>query len=264
MGSIDSLFEESHQMKRLEGKTVIVTGAGSGLGRASAAACSREGADVVIADLNETGGLETLAIIEESGGRAFFRKTDVTRPDEVEEMVEETVRRYGRLDCALNYAGIEGPAFPAGQYPEKQWDDVIRVNLKGTMLCMKFEIDRMLHQGGGVVVNASSGAGLRGLAWQSAYCASKHAIIGLSKTAAIEYAKKGIRINVLCPGFIDTGLTRLVIAKKPHLEEKYKSLIPMGRFGKEGEVAETAVWLCSDAASYVTGHCMVIDGGAGA
>lgn len=251
-------------MERLKGKAVIVTGGGSGLGRASAAACSREGADVGVFDLNEKGGRETVEIIEGSGGRAFFLKTDVTRTEEVERMVDETLARYGRLDCALNYAGIEGPAFLTGRYPEKEWDDVIRVNLKGTMLCMKFEIERMLSGGGGSIVNASSGAGLRGLAWQSAYCASKHAVIGLSKTAAVEYAKKGIRINVVCPGFIDTGLTKLVIAKKPHLEEKYKSLIPMGRFGREEEVAETAVWLCSDAASYITGHCTVIDGGAGA
>jgi NAD(P)-dependent dehydrogenase (short-subunit alcohol dehydrogenase family) len=249
---------------RLQNKVVIVTGGGSGLGRASAAACSKEGAAVAIADLNEAGGLKTLEMIVESGGRAFFRKTDVTGAGEVEELVRETVRRYGRLDCALNYAGVEGPAFLVDQYPEKDWDDVIRINLKGTMLCMKFEIEQMLLQGGGVIVNAASAAGLRGLAWQSAYCASKHAIIGLSKTAAIEYAKKGIRINALCPGFIDTGLTRLVIGKKPHLEEKLKSIVPMGRFGKDDEVAQTAVWLCSDEASYITGHCMVVDGGAGA
>ena len=249
-------------MKQLEGKVVIVTGGGSGLGRASAAACSKEGADVVVADMSEASGLKTVEIIEESGGRAFFRKTDISKADEVREMVRETVRRYGHLDCALNYAGIEGAAFLVDQYPEKDWDDVIRINLKGTMLCMKFEIERMLIEGGGVIVNASSGAGLRGLAWQSAYCASKHAIIGLTKTAAIEYAKKGIRVNALCPGFIDTGLTRIVIGKKPHLEEKLKTLVPMGRFGKDDEVAQTAVWLCSDAASYITGHCMVIDGGA--
>lgn len=253
---------KGEEMERLKGKVVLVTGAGSGLGRASAAAFSREGAEVVVADVNEKGGMETVETIAGSGGRAFFVKTDVTRADEVEEMVEETIRRYGRLDCALNNAGIEGPAFLTGKYPEEDWDAVIGVNLKGTMLCMRFEIERMLAQGGGVIVNTSSGAGLRGLAWQSAYCASKHAVIGLSKTAAVEYAKKGIRVNVLCPGFIDTGLTRLVIAKKPHLEEKLRSIIPMARFGREEEVAEAAVWLCSDASSYVTGHCMVLDGGA--
>jgi NAD(P)-dependent dehydrogenase (short-subunit alcohol dehydrogenase family) len=132
------------------------------------------------------------------------------------------------------------------------------------MLCMKYEIEQMLVQGGGTIVNTSSGAGIRGLVYQSAYSTSKHAIIGLSRTTAIEYAKKGIRVNVICPGFIDTGLTRIVIAKKPHLEEKLKKLIPMGRFGKEEEVAEAATWLLSDASSFITGHALIIDGGASA
>jgi NAD(P)-dependent dehydrogenase (short-subunit alcohol dehydrogenase family) len=251
-------------MERLKGKVVLVTGAGSGIGRASAMAFSQEGADVVIADVNEKGGMETAEMIIGSGGRALFLKTDVSQSDEVKRLVKETVRKYGRLDCAFNNAGIEGPAFLTGQYPEEEWDTVIRVNQKGIQLCMRFEIAQMLAGGGGSIVNTSSVAGLRGLAYQSAYSASKHAIIGLSKTAAVEYAGRGIRVNVLCPGFIDTGLTRLVIGKKPHLEEKYKSIIPMGRFGREEEVAEAAIWLCSDASSFTTGQCLVIDGGASA
>jgi NAD(P)-dependent dehydrogenase (short-subunit alcohol dehydrogenase family) len=259
-----SLKDTGSDMKRLANKVVLVTGGGSGIGRASAVAFSNEGAHVVVADMNETSAAETVDIITRSDGRACFIKTDVSKADEVEDLVKETVRRFGRLTCALNNAGIEGPAFPTGQYPEAEWDAVISINQKGVMLCMRFEIEQMLEQGGGAIVNTSSVAGLRGLSYQSAYCASKHAIIGLSKTAAVEYAKKGIRINVLCPGFIDTGLTKHVIGKKPHLEEKYKSLVPMGRFGTEQEVAEAAVWLCSDASSFITGHSLVLDGGASA
>ena len=251
-------------MDRLKDKVIIVTGGSSGLGRASAIAFSREGADVVVADLNETGATETVRIITESGGRALFVKVDVSRAHDVEVLVKETVGKFGKLNCAFNNAGIEGPAFLTGQYPEDEWDKVINVNQKGVMLCMKYEIEQMLTQGGGTIVNTSSGAGIRGLAYQSAYSTSKHAIIGLSRTTAVEYAKKGIRVNVLCPGFIDTGLTRIVLNKKPELEEKYKKLVPMGRFGREEEVAEAAVWLLSDASSFITGHALIIDGGASA
>ncbi len=251
-------------MDRLANKAIIVTGGSSGLGRASAIAFSREGADVIVADLNETGAAETVQIIAGSGGRAFFVKADVSRANDVEALVKETVSRFGKLNCAFNNAGVEGPAFLTGQYPEDEWDRVININQKGVMLCMKYEIAQMLIQEGGTIVNTSSVAGIRGLAYQSAYSTSKHAIIGLSRTAAAEYAKKGIRVNVLCPGFVDTGLTRIALAKKPHLEEKYKKLIPMGRFGKEEEVAEAAVWLLSDASSFITGHALIVDGGASA
>jgi NAD(P)-dependent dehydrogenase (short-subunit alcohol dehydrogenase family) len=249
-------------MDRLVGKVALVTGGSSGLGRASAMALSREGAAVVVADINEAGAAETVDMITGSGGRGCFVRADVGNSSEVEALVKEAVHRYGRLDCAFNNAGIEGPAYLTGQYPEEEWDRVIRINQKGVMLCMKYELEEMAARGGGSIVNTSSGAGLRGLSYQSAYSTSKHAIIGLSKTAAVEYAKKGIRVNVLCPGFIDTGLTRLVLAKKPDLEEKYKKLVPMGRFGREEEVAEAAVWLLSDASSFITGHSLVIDGGA--
>jgi NAD(P)-dependent dehydrogenase (short-subunit alcohol dehydrogenase family) len=246
-------------------KAVIVTGGGSGLGRASAAAFAREGARVVIADVNDKGAIETVDSIVQHGGEAFFVHTDVSLADQVKRMVEETLRRYGRLDCALNNAGIEGPAFLTGQYPEEDWDRVIRINQKGVMLCMKYEIEQMVAQGGGgSILNTSSVAGIRALAYQSAYSTSKHAIIGLSRTAAVEYARKGVRVNILCPGFIDTGLTRVVLAKEPHLEEKYKRFVPMGRFGKEEEVAAAAVWLLSDVSSFVTGHTLVVDGGASA
>ncbi len=251
-------------MDRLKNKVIIVTGGSSGIGRASARAFSREGADVVVADVNESGALDTVRIITESGGRAFFIKTDVSEAKDVQALVAETINRFGRIDCAFNNAGVEGPAYLTGQYPEEEWDRVISINQKGVMLCMKYEIEQMCVHGGGTIVNTSSGAGIRGLAYQSAYSTSKHAIIGLSRTAAVEYAKKGIRVNVICPGFIDTGLHRIVLAKKPDLEEKYKKLIPMGRFGRDDEVAEAAIWLLSDASSFITGHALIIDGGASA
>jgi NAD(P)-dependent dehydrogenase (short-subunit alcohol dehydrogenase family) len=249
---------------RLADKVVIVTGGGSGLGRASAIAFAREGAQIAIADINEVGAVETVNIIKGFGGSAFSSKTDVSKAGDVEALVKETVRRFGRLTCAFNNAGIEGGAYLTGQYPEEEWDRVISINQKGVMLCMKYEIAEMLEQGRGTILNTSSGAGIRGLAYQSAYSTSKHAIIGLSRTTAVEYAKKGIRVNVLCPGFIDTGLTRIVLNKKPELEEKYKKLVPMGRFGREEEVAEAAVWLLSDASSFITGHALILDGGASA
>lgn len=251
-------------MDRLKGKVIIVTGGSSGLGRAAARAFSQEGADVVVADVDEAGAAETAEVITSAGGRAIVIKTDVSKADQVEALVKETVRRFGKLNCAFNNAGIEGGAFLTGQYPEEEWDRVISINQKGVMLCMKHEIEQMLVDGSGAILNTSSGAGIRGLAYQSAYSTSKHAIIGLTRTAAVEYAKKGIRINAICPGFIDTGLTKIVLTKKPHLEEKYKKLVPMGRFGREEEIAEAAVWLLSDASSFITGHALIIDGGASA
>ncbi len=251
-------------MDRLKDKVVLVTGGSSGIGRATAIACAREGARVVIADVSEAGAGETLAALRNFGADGRFVKTDVTKADQVERLIKETVGVYGRLDCAHNNAGITGPAFLTGQYPVEEWDTTIRVNLTGIFLCMRYELEQMTAQGKGAIVNTSSGAGLRGLSYQCAYSASKHAIIGLSRTAAVEYAKKGIRVNVICPGFIDTGLTRQVLAKKAHLEEKYKSLIPAGRFGNEDEVSESVIWLFSDASSFVTGHTLIIDGGASA
>jgi NAD(P)-dependent dehydrogenase (short-subunit alcohol dehydrogenase family) len=252
--------------ERLEGKVVLVTGGSSGIGRATAIACAREGADVAISDVDEIAGSDALKAIQEatSGGRAKFIKADVSKAAEVERMIQEIVSAFGRLDCAHNNAGITGPAFLVDEYPEEKWNEVIRINLSGIWLCMRSELKQMVIQNKGSIVNTSSAAGLRGLSYQCAYSASKHGIIGLSKTAASEYAKKGIRVNAICPGFIDAGLTRQVVAKKPHLEEKYKSLIPAGRFGTVEEVAESVIWLFSDASSFVTGHALSVDGGASA
>ena len=250
--------------KQFKGRVVLVTGAATGIGRISAVTFAREGAKVIIADVNQKGGEETLTIITKSGGEAIFIRTDVSNAADVEKLIKKIVETYGRLDCAHNNAGIEGASLLTGDYSEEEWDRVVRINLKGVWLCMRYEIPQMLQQKGGVIVNTSSAAGLKGFQYHSAYSATKHAIIGLSKTAALEYARKGIRINVVCPGFIRVGLTEQAIASNPAVEGKFKALIPMGRFGEAEEVAEAVIWLCSDAASFVTGHTMLIDGGASA
>ncbi len=250
--------------QRLKDKVALITGAGSGLGRVSAITFAREGAKVIVADVNVKGGEETAEMIRSAGGESTFVKTDVSNAADVERLIRRTVETYGRLDCAHNNAGIEGADLLTADYTEEEWDRVISINLKGVWLCMRYEIPQMLQQKGGVIVNTSSAAGLKGFQYHSAYSATKHAIIGLSKTAALEYARKGIRINVVCPGFIRVGLTEQVIARNPAMEGKLKALIPMGRFGEAEEVAEAVIWLCSDAASFVTGHMMLIDGGASA
>jgi NAD(P)-dependent dehydrogenase (short-subunit alcohol dehydrogenase family) len=250
--------------KRLKGRVSLITGAAFGIGRTSALAFAREGAKIVIADVNESGGEETAQLVRKAGGEAMFIRTDVSCITEVEAMIAAVIQKYGRLDYAHNNAGIEGSALLTGDYDEEEWDRVIAVNQKGIWLCMKYEIRQMLEQKGGAIVNTSSGAGIKGFPYHAAYSASKHAIIGLTRTAALEYAKKGIRINTVCPGFIRVGLTEQAIAGNASLESKFKTHIPMGRFGEGDEVAEAVVWLCSDAASFVTGQTLAIDGGASA
>ena len=248
-------------MKRLKDKVVLITGGSSGIGRASALACAAEGAKVIVAyNLNEDGARETVERIAKSGGEALSVKADVTKAVEVEGLIRKIVETYGRLDCAFNNAGIEGPNVLTGQYPEEEWDRVFSVNAKGIFLCMRFEIPQMLIQKRGVIVNNSSGLAFKNVPYLSAYTATKHAVIGLTKTAALEYAKEGIRINAVCPGLIRVGLGEKMIARGPEVEEQLRSIIPMGRFGEGEEVAEGVVWLFSDGASYVTGHTLLIDG----
>ncbi len=246
---------------QLENKTALVTGGSSGIGRASALALAREGAKVAVADVNVEGGKETVEMVKEAGGEAISIKADVSQVAEVEAMVSRAVETYGRLDCALNNAGIAG-AFgtPAADYPEDAWHQVISVNLTGVWLCMKYEIRQMLQQGGGAIVNVASVMGLVGTA-NAGYTASKHGVVGLTKSAALSYAKEGIKINAVCPGFIATPLNESAIACGSHVEADLISSHPIGRIGRPEEVAESAVWLCSDAASFVTGHTMVVDGG---
>ena len=247
----------------LEGKISLVTGAASGIGRATALAMAREGATVVVSDINADGGEETLSAIKERGGDGMFVYADVSRADDAAALIGQVVSAYGRLDCAHNNAGVEG--FMAGrlhEYPEDQWDRLISINLKGVWLCMKYEIPQMLEQGGGAIVNTGSIAGLVGSRRMSAYSASKHAVVGLSKTAALEYARDGIRVNAVCPGMIDTPLMdRLIEGREAAYEAAIPLRQPIGRLGTPEEIAESVTWLCSDAASMVTGSAMAVDGG---
>ena len=246
---------------QLDGKVALITGAGSGIGRASALAFAREGAKVAVADIVVEGGEETVRMVKEAGGEAFFIKVDVSNAAEVEAMVNTVVDTYGRIDCAYNNAGIEGRLASTDEYPEDVFDKVIDINLTGVWLCMKYELPHMLKQGGGAIVNTASGAGLIGVAGMSAYVASKHGVVGLTKTAALEYAKSGIRVNSVCPGLIQTPMVERITADQPQLGEALVAAEPVGRTGKPEEIAKSVVWLSSDAASFVTGHAMSVDGG---
>ena len=246
----------------LKGKVAVVTGASSGIGRASALVFAREGAKVVVADVIVTGGEETVRLIKAAGGEALFVRADMAKAAEVEAMVNTAIATYGRLDCAHNNAGVEGAMGTTADYTEADWDRVIRVNLTGVWLCMKYEIPQMLKEGGGAIVNTASGAGLVGVPRMPAYVASKHGVVGLTRTAALEYAKSGVRVNAVCPGVIQTPMVERVTAKRPGMAERMAAAEPVGRMGKPEEIAEAVVWLCSDAASFVTGHAMSVDGGA--
>jgi len=251
---------------QLTGKVALVTGGASGIGRATALAFARDGARLVIADMNAEGGQQTVHMITENGGEAIFVQTDVTQATAVEALISKAVETYGRLDCAHNNAGISGTGIAGGQraltaeYPEERWHQVIAINLTGAWLCMKYEIAQMLTQGGGAIVNTASVAGLLGLPYASAYVASKHGVVGLTKTAALEYAKQAIRVNCVCPGYIQIPMTAQGMQDPARMALMLASE-PVGRMGQPEEVAEAVVWLCSDAASFVTGHTMTIDGG---
>ena len=246
---------------QLDGKVALITGAGSGIGRASALAFAREGAKVAVADIVVDGGGETVRMVKEARGEAFFIKVDVSNAADVEGMVNKVVETYGRIDCAYNNAGIEGVIASTEEYSEEMFDKVIDINLTGVWLCMKYELPHMLKQGSGAIVNTASGAGLVGVAGMSAYVASKHGVVGLTKTAALEYAKSGIRVNAVCPGLIQTPMVERITNDQPQLGEALVAAEPVGRTGKPEEIAESVVWMCSDAASFVTGHSMSVDGG---
>ena len=248
---------------QLTGKVALVTGGASGIGRATVLTFAREGAKLIIADLNEEGGQQTVHMITENGGEATFVQVDVTQSTEVEAMITKAVETYGRLDCAHNNAGIGSrPRVLLHELPEASWDRVIDINLKGVWLCMKYEIIQMLKQGGGTIVNTASIMGLVG-SWSrsGAYNASKHGVVGLTKTAALEYATSGIRVNCVCPGYIRTPLLESLLTSQPAMEAQIVARHPVGRMGRPEEIAEAVVWLCSDAASFVTGHTLTVDGG---
>jgi NAD(P)-dependent dehydrogenase (short-subunit alcohol dehydrogenase family) len=247
----------------LDGKVALVTGAASGIGRATALTFAREGAKLIIADMNEDGGQQTVHMITENGGEAVFVQVDVSSASQIEAMISKTVETYGRLDCSFNNAGTEGTTMVSTiDYKEEDWNRVLSINLTGVWLCMKYEIAQMLKQGGGAIVNTASVAGLVGSRGAgSAYAASKHGVVGLTKTAALEYAKQGIRVNCVCPGVIRTPMMERMLTRTPALEQQYIAAEPIGRLGRPEEIAESVVWLCSDAASFVTGHTMTVDGG---
>ena len=248
-------------MGALEGKVAVVTGAAMGIGRSSAEIFSREGASVVVADIDEAGGHQTVDLIEASGGQATFIRTDVSLPSDVAAMVAHAVDTYGGLDCAHNNAGIAAPLAPLAEYPDDGWDRTIAVMLSGVYYCMKAEIPQMLERGGGAIVNTASGVGLVAYPHQAAYTASKHGVIGLTKVAALDYGAQGIRVNAICPGTARTPMVDEAVLRDPTLDAYLKTLHPIGRIGEASEVAEAAVWLCTPAASFVLGVALPVDGG---
>jgi NAD(P)-dependent dehydrogenase (short-subunit alcohol dehydrogenase family) len=243
------------------GKVAFVTGAANGIGRAAALAFAREGASVVVADISEKGNQETARLVEELGARALAVRCDVTRADDVKAALDSTVEAFGRLDFAFNNAGSEQPVTATADLTEGEWDRIMRVNVRSVFLCMKYEIPLLLKQGGGAIVNTSSGAGVKGIAGQAAYCAAKFGIVGLTKAAALDYAISNIRVNVVCPGIIETPMMDRFTGGTPEGRARVIAQEPVGRMGKPEEIAAAVVWLCSDAAAFVVGHAMVIDGG---
>lgn len=246
----------------LAGKVALVTGGSTGIGKASSLAFAREGSQVIVSDVNAEGGEETARLVRDSGGKAIFVKADVSVAAEVETLIKKAVAIYGQLDFAFNNAGIAGAiGVSTHEYPDESWERVMGINLKGVWLCMKYEIPQMLKQGGGAIVNTASIWGLVGAPGASAYVASKHGVVGLTRAAALEYAPQGIRINAVNPGTIRTPILDPFIAAIPGFESMMTARHPIGRIGTPEEVAEAVVWLCSDAASFVVGQNLPVDGG---
>jgi len=247
----------------LDGKSALITGGGGGIGRATALAFAREGARIAVADVAVEAARETVALVNAAGGQAVSLSGDVSRDADVRSMIETVVATYGRLDCAFNNAGIAGWQVEAAgnktaEWTEEAFDRMIAVNLKGVWLCMRYELPQMQAQGGGAIVNTGSIAGLIGLPSSSAYVAAKHGVIGLTKTAALEYAEANIRVNAVCPGFIKTRMTEDTMRRRG---ETILAQVPFRRMGDPEEIAEMVVWLCSERASYVSGAAYNVDGG---
>jgi NAD(P)-dependent dehydrogenase (short-subunit alcohol dehydrogenase family) len=247
--------------KQFDGKVALVTGGASGIGREAAFAFAKNGATVALADIAATAGMETAQSIERSGASSMFTQSDVTNVSQVQAMFRQIEQAYGRLDFAFNNAGIDGVRAPTAEYSEETWTKVLEVNLTGVFLCMKHEIPIMLRQGGGVIINMASVAGVTGFPAHAAYTASKHGVIGLTKTAALEYARAGIRVNALCPTYTRTPMVERMIQAQPDLEARLEARVPLGRLGTPEEIAGAVIYLCSDAASFITGHALLMDGG---
>lgn len=246
----------------LSGKVAVITGAASGIGRATALEFAQQGAVTVLADIDENGGRETVDLVESAGGKSIFLAVDVSSARDVAALIDGVTQRFGRLDCAVNNAGIDGAVAPLAESTEENWDQVMGVNLKGVWLCLKYEIPPMLARRAGSIVNISSVAGLVGVDQGfSAYIAAKHGVIGLTRAAALEYATRAIRVNAICPGGVRTAMLDRVIGDGVITEEQAGLLQPIGRLGRPEEIARTVAWLCSDSASFITGQAIAADGG---
>jgi NAD(P)-dependent dehydrogenase (short-subunit alcohol dehydrogenase family) len=245
----------------LSAKVVLVTGAGSGIGQATALTMAREGASVVIADRDEAAGTATLEMITGQGGRGLTIIVDTSQARGVETLVRRAVDCFGRVDCAVNNAAVRGPVVLTAEHTEENWDRIVSTNLKGVWLCMKFEIGQMLRQGGGAIVNIASNFGLVGSPGRSAYSASKHGVIGLTKAAALEYARRNIRVNAVCPGPTRTPFMESMLRERPEVLPALEAAQPIRRVAQSSEIAEAVVWLCSERASFVNGASLPVDGG---
>ena len=243
------------------GKVAFVTGAGSGIGRATALAFARAGANVSVADVAEQSNADTAKAVEALGVRSLALRCDVGTDDDIKRALAATVDAFGRLDLAFNNAGIEQPVKATADLTEEEWDRLVAINLRGVFLCMKHQIPLMLRHGGGAIVNTSSGAGVKGFKGQAAYAATKHGVIGLTKSAALDYADRGVRINAICPGIVDTEMMDRFTEGTDAGRARVIEQEPIGRMGRPDEIASAVLWMCSDAAGFLVGHALVMDGG---
>ncbi len=248
-------------MKSFHDKVGLITGGSSGIGRATALAFAQEGAKVIIASRREDESQETVRLVREAGSDGLFVRTDVSKEADVKTMVEKTIKAYGHLDFAFNNAGIEQIPTPLAEQTEETFNQITNINVKGVWLSMKYEIPQMLKNGGGAIVNMSSVAGLIGFPGIPLYVASKHAVLGLTRSTALEYAKSSIRINAVCPGAIETGMFERFVKDNEQVRDQVMAMHPIGRSGRPEEIANAVVWLCSDAASFITGQSLALDGG---
>ncbi|MCK2056597.1 SDR family oxidoreductase [Methylobacterium sp. 37f] len=249
------------QTHDFNGKVAFVTGATSGIGRATALAFAKAGSAVTVADVSEEGNLQTARLIEEAGGRVLAVRCDVSKSEDVKAALDRTIETFGKLDFAFNNAGIEQPVASVSEIEDEDFDRLVAINLRGMFLCLKHQVPLLLRNGGGAIVNTSSGAGVKGIAGQAAYAATKHGVIGMTKSAALDYAKDGIRINAVCPGIIDTPMMQRFTGGTPEGMARVIAQEPVGRMGKSEEIAAAVLYLCSDMAAFVIGHAMVVDGG---